>query len=71
MREAYTQIEIEEKSRKTTNFITDHGIYCHKRLVYGINNAFEIFQRVLEKNIGKITGVKFISNNIILHAQIS
>ena len=38
-------------------------------LSFEINNAFEIFQRVLEQNIGKIKGVIFISDNIILHRQ--
>ena len=69
MREAYGQIEPEEESRKITNFNTDDGICHHKRLVYGINNAFEKFQCVLQQNIVKIKGVKFISDNNILYAQ--
>ena len=67
--EAYTQIEVEEESRKIANFNTDDEIYCHKRFVYRINNAFEIFQRVLKQYIDKIESVKFIIDDIILHAQ--
>ena len=52
-----------------TNFNTDDGVYCQKRLVHGNNNAFEIFQRALEQNIGKIKGVKLIGDDIILYAQ--
>ena len=43
MREAYTPIELEEESREITNYNTDDGIYHHKLLAFGINNAFEIF----------------------------
>ena len=46
MREAQTLIELEEESRKIMYFNTD-GVYLHKRLVYGIKNVFEIFQRVV------------------------
>ena len=68
MREAYTQIELDEESRRITNFNTDEGVYRHKRLVYGINNSFEIFQRAMEHSFGNIKGVKFISDDIILYA---
>ena len=54
---------------KFQSFDTDDGIYHQKQLVYGINNAFEIFQWVSEQNKGKIEGVKFISDDIISHVQ--
>ena len=69
MRETYTQIGLEEESRKITNFNTDDGVYHQKRLVHGNDNAFEIFQRALEQNMGKIKGVKLIGDDIILYAQ--
>lgn len=69
MRETYTQIGLEEESRKIANFNTDDGVYHQKRLVHGNDNAFEIFQRALEQNMGKIKGVKLIGDDIILYAQ--
>ena len=65
MREVYTQFE----SRKITNFQTDEGDYRHKRLVYGINNSFEIFQKTMEQSYGKIDEVKFISVDIIIYGS--
>ena len=44
-------------------------MYRHKRLVYGINNSFEIFQRYMEQSYGNINGVKFISDDIIIYAE--
>ena len=69
MKEAYTQLELDVESRKITNFQTDEGVYRHKRLVYGINNSFEIFQKTIELSYGKIDGVKFISDDIIIYAS--
>ena len=68
LKEAYTQLVLDEESRKITNFNTDEGVYRHKRLVYGINNSFEIFQRSMEQSFGKIDGVKFISDDVIIYA---
>ena len=69
MREAYTQLELDVESRKITNFQTDDGVYRHKRLVYGINNSFETFQKTMEQSYGKIDGVKIISDDIIIYAS--
>ena len=35
----------------------------------GINNSFEIFQKTMEQSYGKIDGVKFISDDIIIYAS--
>ena len=69
MKEAYTQIVLEENSRNITSFNTHEGVYRNKRLVYGINNAFEIFQKTMEQSFGEIRGVKLISDDIIIFAK--
>ena len=69
MKEAYTQLELSPDSREITNFNTENGVYRHKRLVYGINNSFEIFQRTMEQSFGVIDGVRFISDDIIIYAK--
>ena len=69
MKEAYTQLELDEESRDITCFNSEEGVYRQKRLVYGINNSFEIFQRSMEQNFGCMKGVKFISDDIILYAK--
>ena len=69
MKEAYTQLELDVESRKITNFQTDEGDYRHKRLVYRINNSFEIFKKTMEQSYGEIDGVNFISDDIIIYAS--
>ena len=68
LKEAYTQLMLDKESRKMTNFNTDEGVFRYKRLIYGIKNAFKIFQRAMEQSFGKMTGVKFISDDIIISA---
>ena len=66
MREAYTQIELEEVSRKITNLILMMEFFAIKWLSMEL---IMLFQRTLKKNTGKIKGVKFINDDIILHAE--
>lgn len=46
---AYHHLELEEQSRTITTFITYKGLFRYKRLIFGLNSAPEIFQRVLEE----------------------
>ncbi|XP_011697755.1 PREDICTED: uncharacterized protein K02A2.6-like [Wasmannia auropunctata] len=54
---AYHQIELVEESRAITTFATDFGLYWYKRLMFGINCATEIFQRILRDVLNSIEGV--------------
>ncbi|XP_053954964.1 uncharacterized protein K02A2.6-like [Anastrepha ludens] len=46
---AYHQLELHKSSRHITTFISHKGVFQYKRLMFGINSAPEIFQRVIEK----------------------
>ena len=61
LKEAYMQIELDEESRKITNFHTEFGIYRFKRLCYGINNSFEKFRKGIK--LGKMKNIKKIIQN--------
>lgn len=45
---AYHQLELDEESRPITTFITHKGMFRYKRLLFGVNSAPEIFQRIFE-----------------------
>ncbi|XP_065076639.1 uncharacterized protein K02A2.6-like [Ochlerotatus camptorhynchus] len=49
IKEAFHQVELKEKSRYITTFITHMGLFRYKRLMYGIVIAPEIFQRIMEQ----------------------
>lgn len=45
---AYHQLELDTESRPITTFITHKGLFRYKRLMFGVNSAPEIFQRIFE-----------------------
>ncbi|XP_030765263.1 uncharacterized protein K02A2.6-like [Sitophilus oryzae] len=45
---AYPQLELEENSRPITTFIKHKGLFRYKRLMFSINSAPEIFQRIFQ-----------------------
>ena len=47
LKEGYHQLELEEHSREITTFSTHKGLFRYKRLIFGMNTAFEVFQRTL------------------------
>lgn len=48
LKDAYHQIELDEASREITTFISHRGLFRYKRLMFGVNSAPEIFQRIIE-----------------------
>ena len=48
----YYQVEIEEKDRHKTAFISHKGLYQYKRLPFGLKNAPAQFQRLMDQIIG-------------------
>ena len=54
----YHQIELHPESRDITTFVTHEGLFRYKRLIFGINSAFEIFQKKIEHVIAGCDGAK-------------
>ena len=48
MASGYWQIEIDEKDRYKTAFITKFGLFEHKQMAFGLCNAPATFQRVIQ-----------------------
>ena len=48
MNSGYWQIEIDEKDRHKTAFITKYGLFEHNRMAFGLTNAPSCFQRVVQ-----------------------
>lgn len=67
IKEAFHQVELDEKSRFITTFITHMGLFRYKRLMYGIVIAPEIFQRILEQILSRCSkfAVNFIDDIMI------
>lgn len=69
LRSGYHQLELHPSSRYITTFSTHAGLFCYKRLNFGISSASEIFQEVIRNVISGIPGVKNISDDIIIYGK--
>ena len=68
LKEGYHQLELEEHSRAITTFSTHKGLFRYKRLIFGMNTAFEVFQRTLQHSISNCEGQNNISDDIIVYS---
>ena len=54
----YHQVELESDSRYITTFATNNGLYCYKRLFFGVNSAPETYQHINQQVIQDILAAK-------------
>ena len=45
----YNQIKIEEFDQEKTSFVTSQGLFCFKVMPFGLKNAGETYQRLMNK----------------------
>jgi hypothetical protein len=66
LKQAYSQMEMEEDSKKYVTINTQKGLYRYNRLPYGIKTAPAIWQRAIEQVLRDIPGVKVLLDDIIV-----
>ncbi|XP_055621859.1 uncharacterized protein K02A2.6-like [Toxorhynchites rutilus septentrionalis] len=69
IKEAYHQIEILEKSREITTFITKFGLFRYKRLMFGVSSASELFQKVMETVVAGLDGIVVYLDDIVVSGR--
>ena len=65
----FHQIELDEKSRDITTFITHRGLYQYKRLLFGITSAPENYQKIIKDVLQGCPGVANIADDLIIHGK--
>ncbi|XP_058458875.1 uncharacterized protein K02A2.6-like [Malaya genurostris] len=63
---AYYHVELHPDSREITTFITANGLMRFKRLMFGVNCAPEIFQRIMCEMLAGIDGVMVYIDDVIV-----
>lgn len=66
---AFHHVRISERSRELTTFMAPNGAYRFKRLVFGVNCAPEIFQRLMEGILRGIVNVIVYIDDILIFAS--
>ena len=65
----FQQIKLAEESRGITTFTTHAGLFCYKRLVFGISSAPELYQHIIQQVLQGCEGAHNIADNIIVHGR--
>lgn len=66
VKDAFHQVELDEKCRFITTFITHMGLFRYKRLMFGTVIAPEVFQRIMEQVLAKCkNAVNYIDDILI------
>lgn len=66
---AFHHIELHPESRGITTFMTSRGLMRYKRLMFGINCAPEIFQRVMCEMLAGIEGVIVYIDDVVVAGE--
>ena len=64
--DAYLQIRLDEKSKQLVVLNTHQGLYCYRRMPFGLGYVLAIFQRVIEQIVADIPGVACYLDDIII-----
>lgn len=69
IKSAFHHLILDERSRELTTFQTEEGMRRFTRLVFGVNCAPEIFQRMMEQKLQGIEGVIIYIDDVLIHAK--
>ncbi|XP_055542831.1 uncharacterized protein K02A2.6-like [Wyeomyia smithii] len=66
---AYHHVELHPDSRSVTTSMTSQGLMRFKRLMFGINCAPEIFQRIMTQMLAGIEGIIIYIDDVIISGR--
>ncbi|XP_038063006.1 uncharacterized protein LOC119733689 [Patiria miniata] len=65
----YHQVELAPESRHLTVFSTHKGLFCYKRLNFGVCSAAEVFQDAISSALRGLAGTLNISDDILVFGR--
>ena len=69
IKSAYHHVKLSPASRELTTFMTEWGAFRFTRLVFGVNCAPELFQKIMWTILGSCTGVVIYLDDILIYAD--
>ena len=63
----FHQVELDERSREITTFVTHRGLYRYKRLMIGVTSAPEKYQKAVANVLRDCEGVANLADDLIVH----
>lgn len=65
----YYQLAVAEQSQDKTSFVTPDGQYNFKRMPFGLANAPSVFQRAMNKVLGKLPYIIIYMDDVLIPAH--
>ena len=62
----YLQVELNEESKKMVVINTHKGLYRYRRLLFGLNCAPAIFQKIIDQTVAGILGVVSYLDDLVV-----
>ncbi|XP_055644734.1 uncharacterized protein K02A2.6-like [Toxorhynchites rutilus septentrionalis] len=69
IKDAFLQVELAPESRDITTFITNKGLFCFKRLPFGLVIAPELFQKVMDQILVGCAGTYWYLDDVIVEGR--
>ena len=65
----FHQVELHPNCRDIINFLSQKGLFCYKRLSFGVNAAPEKYQYIIRQVIADVDGVVNIADDVVIHGK--
>ncbi|XP_060581109.1 uncharacterized protein K02A2.6-like [Ruditapes philippinarum] len=69
LRQAYLQLECDDKTKEMLTINTHKGLYSYNRLTYGVSSAPAIWQRTIDQILQGIPGVQCILDDMVITGE--
>ena len=69
IKDAFYQLEVAESSRHITTFITKRGLFRYTRVIFGICNAPELFQKTISRILAGCRGTLAYMDDILVSGK--
>ena len=63
----FHQVELDERSREITTFVTHRVLYRYKRLMFGVTSAPDKYQKIVADVLHGCEGVANLADDLIVH----
>lgn len=69
IKDAFHQLELDESCRQITTFISHKGMFRYKRLMFGLSNASEVFQKIVEQMLAGCPNAMNYIDDILVYGK--
>ncbi|KAH9387479.1 uncharacterized protein NEMAJ01_2375, partial [Nematocida major] len=69
LKQGYHQVKVADEAQKYTGFIIGNQHYIYKRMPFGLKNAPQVFQRIMQNCLGDLPFLKIFLDSLLVHSK--